>query len=187
MANLNPGALIGASFGLVFILINAGELPSGIATTVRVLGLVAFLGLLGMLFAGGRPSGKTTPGPPDRPMFGRRFWLVVAVEVIVGWAGVLIINRVLDHPEAGVAWIALIVGLHFLALAVVWDQPSVRWLGMAITIAGAAGLLLAALGASDAVIATVAGIGAGTLLLGGSWWAVLDSLSTREQGTGNRE
>src|SRR5690606_10251421 len=98
---------------------------------------LAFLGLLGIQFTGWRQPDRPAADRPDRPMFGRGFWIVVAIEVIVGLAGVNIINNVLDHPEAGVAWIALIVGLHFIALASVWQQRSVGWLGFAITSVGA--------------------------------------------------
>ena len=80
----------------------------------------------------------------------------------------MVINRTFDHPVAGVAGAALVVGLRCGALAVDWNRPSVGWLGAATAMAGSAGRLLAAMGVSAAVIAYLAEIGAGTMLLKGS-------------------
>ncbi|WP_328960924.1 hypothetical protein [Streptomyces virginiae] len=72
----------------------------------------------------------------------------------------------LHVPQATVAWISLVVGLHFFGLAVVWRMPALRLPATAMAACGAAGLVLAACGASLAVIAAVAGIAPGALLLG---------------------
>jgi hypothetical protein len=175
MKSANPGVLIGASFGLAFILINAGELPSGIDTILRVLGVVAFLGLVGLLFSRRHATSDSPAHPSPGGMFGRRFWTVVAAEVVVGWVGVIVVNTVLDTPKAGVAWIALVVGLHCVALAVIWKQSSIHWLGASIALCGLADLSLAVLGSSAAKIAVFAGVTPSSLLLGGGWWATLTS------------
>jgi hypothetical protein len=173
MAKGNPGVLIGATFGLAFIVINAGTLPTGVAFTVRILGVAGYLGLIGLMASShaSAPDPSSDRSPPA--MFGRGYWMIVLAEVAAGMAGLIVINGLLDHPDAGVAWIALVVGLHFIGLAAIWHEPSVGWLGAAIALCGLAGLLLAAADASEATIATVGGIIPGVLLLGGSWWATL--------------
>jgi hypothetical protein len=88
-------------------------------------------------------------------------------------AGLAVLNRVFDAPEAGVAWIAFVVGVHFIALARVWRAPHITWPGVALAVLGLAGLVMAALGASDVAIATVSGVGSGIVLLGACWWGVL--------------
>jgi len=43
---------------------------------------------------------------------------VAGVGVIA--AGLVVLNGPLHAPQAAVAWIALVVGVHFIALAVIW-------------------------------------------------------------------
>ncbi|PWK74625.1 hypothetical protein BCL76_101359 [Streptomyces sp. CG 926] len=178
MTSNQTGRLIGAIFGLVFVAANAGTLPTVAAVPLRVLAVVSFVAL----FIALRRT-RTTPAADDESMgaaaaaaapkrFGRGYRLVVAAEVVAALAGFLVITRVLHAPQASVAWLSLVVGLHFFGLAAVWRMPSLRWLAAAMTACGAAGLVLAACGASLAVIATVAGIAPGALLLGAVWWSL---------------
>ncbi len=163
------GRLIGAGFGLFFIQANAGALPTAAAVPLRVLAIAAFLGLV--VFgrrgggAAGGGSGTSSTG------FGRRYWYVVAAEVVAVAAGFLVINRVLHAPQATVGWIAFVVGVHFFGLAAAWRRPSLRVLGGSMAVCGAAGLVLAACGASDPVIRVVSGIVPGVLLLASVWWS----------------
>lgn len=165
------GRLIGAMFGLVFVLVNAGALPLAVSIPLRVLAIAAFIGLFIALRRVGVPqaaAGRTAPRT-----FGRGYRLVVATEVVAGLVGILVINGLLHAPHATVAWIALVVGLHFFGLAAVWRVASLRWLAAAMSACGAGGLILAACGSSLAVIAAVAGLAPGALLLGSVWWSVL--------------
>ena len=98
---------------------------------------------------------------------------MVLVELIALFGGLFVINGVLDAPEVGLARTALVVGVHFIGLAVVWKAPVFQWLGAAIAICGAVGLALAVGDASGATIAVVSGIIPGALLIGSSYWAVL--------------
>jgi hypothetical protein len=170
MRDEHAGLLIGALFGMIFVLVNAGGLPTAVALVLRGLAILAFVGLV-IVVATGR--GGEQPEPTPGVTFGRRYGLVVMAEVIAIVAGLSVLNRVFDAPEAGVAWIALVVGVHFFALARVWRAPQITWPGIALTTLGVAGLLMAALGASDTAIATVSGVGSGMVLLGGCWWGVL--------------
>ncbi|MFG2232016.1 hypothetical protein ACGFNX_18740 [Streptomyces sp. NPDC048723] len=164
MTSHQTGRLIGAIFGLVFIVANAGTLPTAAAVPLRLLAIAWFL----WLFIALRRARMPRAGSAAPRMFGRGYVLVVAAAL----AGVLVINLVLHVPQATVAWISLVVGLHFFGLAVVWRRPSLRLLAATMAACGAAGLVLAACGASLTVIATVAGIAPGALLLGSVAWSL---------------
>ncbi|MFG2710797.1 hypothetical protein ACGFX2_09525 [Streptomyces goshikiensis] len=172
MTKERTGRIIGASFGLAFIQVNAGALPVAAGIALRVLAAAAFVGLLVAL--------RRTPAPAPRPdavaaaapavHFGRGYRYVVAAEAAVGVAGIVVINNLLHAPRATVGWIALVVGLHFFGLAVVWRMPALHRLGAGLSACGAAGLVLAAAGAPQAALAAVAGVLPGALLLGSAWW-----------------
>ncbi|MER5638891.1 hypothetical protein ABT095_18245 [Kitasatospora sp. NPDC002227] len=159
------GRLIGAIFGLVFVLRNAGELPSGAGIPLRVLAILAFLRLFLLI----RRSAPAETGQAAAT-FGRGYRLVVAAEVVAGAAGLFVLGQVLDTPKAAVGWIALVVGVHFFGLAAVWRMPSVHWLAAGLSACGAGGLALAFADAPTPAIATVAGITPGLLLLAAVAW-----------------
>lgn len=180
------GCLIGATFGLVYVMVNAGVLAAPAATAVRGAGIAAYLAVLVALWRAGVAPGPG-PGPADgtapRPRFARGYWAIVAAEVVAGAAGLLVL-RVLDAPEAGVAWISVVVGVHFVGLAVLWREPSLRWVGAAITVCGLAGLVWAATaGAAAAPVAIVGGVVPGALLLAGSGWAAVAGRRRRPAST----
>ncbi len=156
------GSVIGAVFGLVFVLANTGSLPSGVALTLRVLGGVAFLAVL---LAVRRPA-VSRAATPAGSGFGRGYWLVVGLEVVAIFGGLALLNGPLDTPQAAVAWISFVVGVHFLALAVVWRQRLFTVLGAALAVCGLAGLGLAVGGAPEAAVDTVGGVLPGAVLLG---------------------
>ncbi|MEW1914686.1 hypothetical protein AB0442_41015 [Kitasatospora sp. NPDC085895] len=162
------GRLIGAVFGLVFVLANAGALPTAAAIPLRVLAILVFL----RLFTAMRRAGATADGTTTRLTFGRGYRLVVGAEVVVGLGGLFVLARVLHVPQAAIGWIALVVGLHFFGLAVVWRMPSVHVMAAGLTACGAAGLALARADAPHAAVATVAGIAPGVLLLSAVAWTL---------------
>ena len=63
------------------------------------------------------------------------------------------------------AWVSLVVGVHFIALAAHWQQPLHHHVGTLIAGAGSLGLIAAGLGAARPVIATLGGITPGVVLL----------------------
>jgi hypothetical protein len=163
------GRLVGAGFGLVFIEANTGALPTGVAIPLRVIGVAAFLGLV--LFGRRRPQAAENGGGSTGTSFGGRYWLVVVAEVVAVAAGLAVINRVLHTPQATVGWIAVVVGVHFFGLATVWRRPELRTLGGGMAACGVLGLVLAFCGTAAALVALVAGIAPGLLLLGSVWWS----------------
>jgi hypothetical protein len=67
------GSLIGAGFGLGFLLANTGALPSGVAVVLRVLGVAAFVAVFVML--GRRRSQMGTVRPLAGRRFGKGYWI----------------------------------------------------------------------------------------------------------------
>jgi hypothetical protein len=170
------GLLIGAVLGLVFVLVNSATLPTGIATVLRVAGIAVFLLVLVAIRRPSRPAAADGAGGMG---FGPGYWLVVGAEVIAIVVGVRLLSGPLDVPDAGVAWVALVVGLHFVALAVVWGQPSFHWLGGSIALCGAVGLALGFAGSPTAAVHTVGGVLPGALLLGFALWGARSSSAAR--------
>jgi len=178
--------LIGAAFGLVFVLINTSPLATAIAVPLRVLGVVAFLAVVIALRRPG-PAAGTRAGGGD---FSRRYWLVVAAEVLAIWFGLALLNGPLHTPHAAVAWVSSVVGAHFLALALVWRNPLFHWLGAALLGCGVVGLALAGRGTDLGLINLVGGVLPGAILLGfGLWGSTRGAGSSGPQGerpTGRR-
>jgi hypothetical protein len=174
------GLVVGAAFGLAYVLVNAGPLPSPVGALLRVLAILAFAGVLVAL------RGAAAPPASDgatRPRFGRGYLLVVAAEVAAFAGGNALLNGPLDLPRGVLGWISFVVGVHFLGLAGIWNEPSLRLLGIAIAALGALGLGVAAAGGSEAAVAAVAGVGPGALLLAGSLWG---ARSPHDVSTGGR-
>ena len=165
------GSLIGAVFGLVFVLVNTDSLPPTVALLLRVLAVAAFVAVL---LAVRRPAPPGRPPVSEMPSpgggFSRGYWLIVAAEVLAIWLGLAVLNGRMAMPEAAVAWVSLVVGAHFFALAVLWKQPLFHWLGAALLACGAAGLALAFADAAPAAIDGIGGVLPGATLLGFALW-----------------
>jgi hypothetical protein len=161
--------LIGAVGGLVFVQAGSGAFDSGVALALRGAGVVGFLAVLRALSLVQRPSAVEPRTPGAWP---RGFWIVVAAEVLAVVVGVRVLDGPLDTPEAVLPWIALVVGTHFVALALVLHQQVLARVGYGMTACGAGALIAAFLGASDALLAGLAGMVPGALLLTGSLWSV---------------
>lgn len=170
------GLLIGAIFGLLYVEVNAGLLPEPWAAVLKIAAGVAFAGLAAMFARdrGLRPAAR----PADQGGFGGSYWLVVAGEAAAIVAGAVLLNGPAGLPRAAVAWVSVVVGVHFLALAAIWRFPPFRLLGAGIALCGAAGLTAAAAGAAAAVIAATGGVLPGILLLAASYWGATTSQRT---------
>jgi hypothetical protein len=164
------GALIGAGFGAIFVLVNAGDpVPSPVGTTLRVLAGAALLVVLALsaLLARKPVPPHLGRNPDGRPMFGRGYRLIVVAEVVLLAAGMTVIRLIDAPPQANVAWIATVVGAHFLALAAVWAQRSIAVVGGVQTVLGLTGLVLLATPAA-AWVPLISGVLSGATLLAGS-------------------
>ena len=161
------GLLVGASFGTAFVLANSGEpLPGAAGIAMRVLAVLCLIAVLLIGFRGNRREG-TGRGDARPGWFGPRFGLVVLAEFALIFGGIAGL-RALDAPqEINVAWIALIVGLHFVVLARVWKRGAIAVPGVVLTGLGAAGMIMAAVSSAE-WIPFVSGALSGVTLLAGS-------------------
>jgi hypothetical protein len=169
------GFFVGAFFGLVFVLVNSGPpLPAPIALTVRALAVGVAVAIVVLAVLAMRKASAGEGEPSSRPRFGAFFGVVTMVEVALIIGGAMTISRLDGVPDqAGVAWVALIVGLHFLPLAWHWRQREILVVAGYTTALGVVGLVMALTGHPEWV-PLVSGVvtGAGMLLgsLGGVVW-----------------
>lgn len=156
------GCLIAGIFGLAYVLANAGALPSPLDSVLPVIAIAALV-WLGVLVR--RAGLEWLGGSRRRLRLGLGYWLVVMGEVGAIAAGSAVLNGPLDAPRGVVAWVSLVVGLHFVALAVAWREPVFYVLGAAIAACGVAALAAALAGGSDALVGGLGGVLPGLLLL----------------------
>ncbi len=168
------GLLIGAVFGAVFVVVNAQSPLNPVAVILlKVAACLAAAGVLAMWFVSARRE-RSADGVQQN-MFSRGYLVVVAAEVILLFGGIRML-AIWGRPEEGnVAWVALVVGVHFIALAPIWKEWGIAVPGVLLTVLGAAGLVLAS---TTAVVWVpfVSGVLSGVVLLTGSvafgWRAV---------------
>ncbi|WP_197093866.1 hypothetical protein [Nonomuraea sp. SBT364] len=161
------GLLVGAVFGAVFVVVNAQSPLNPLTVNVlRVAAVLAAAGVVVMWFATARREGDGE----RRNMFSRGYLVVVLAEAILLFGGLRVLAA-LDVPEqANVAWVAFVVGVHFVALAPIWKDWSIAVPGAALSLLGVAGLVLASTSAVTWV-PLVSGVLSGVVLLAGSLFA----------------
>ncbi|WP_040684812.1 hypothetical protein [Nocardiopsis halotolerans] len=177
------GFLIGAGFGLAFVLANSGPpLDPTLALVLRVLAVAALLAIIALtvvLSRGPAPDTESAQGGP-RMRFGALYGVVVALEVVLILGGIRVL-RAMDAPtQANVAWIALVVGLHFLPLARYWRARSILGAAVYLSVLGAVGLAMALTGHPDWV-PLVSGVVTGLGILTGVLVSLV--LTRRAAGT----
>jgi hypothetical protein len=157
----STGLLIGLVFGLIFVEVNSGDVAShwsfGLRVTGVMIAVILFVGLLRRrrpLDRAGQAAGR----------FDRRYWVVMVVEVVALLGGLVIINRVLDADRFTVAWVAVVVGVHFFGLGSIWRDRVLYLVGAVLTLLGLAGFLVGVAGGSAGAIALVSGVGSGVAL-----------------------
>lgn len=167
------GPLIGAGFGLAFVLANSGPpLDPTVALVLRVFAVAAFAGVVALSVVTGRGSGPSSEPDPEGPRmrFDAFYGVVVLLELVLLFGGIQVL-RALEAPmQANVAWIALAVGLHFLPLARHWRTRSLLAVAVYMSALGIAGLAMALTGRPDwvpLVSGVVTGLGMLTGLLVG--------------------
>lgn len=172
------GSLIAIGFGTVFIMVNSGGLPAPWPLVIRTAGALVAATLLVLVLRAARTA-PPVPAVTGEGFVDRRYRLIVLAEAVALFGGLYVINGLLQRPAVSVAWIAVVVGVHFFGLARIWRMPLYHWLGAAMTILGLAGFGMYALGASAAGVGLVAGVGSGAAL----YATVVSALS---QGSGAR-
>ncbi len=152
------GARIGGVAGLAWIAWGTGVLPPAVGVPVLVLSVLTLVIALRHL--------KTPPGVGGRVEPAPGYGKVVAGEVLAIVAGLVVLDGVLDAPQANAAWISFVVGVHFFALDRVFPGGRLNPLGAAVTTCGVAGLVAAAADATTAAVTAVAALPTGAVLLG---------------------
>ncbi|MCT2582892.1 hypothetical protein [Actinophytocola gossypii] len=157
------GSVVAIAFGLVFVEVNSGGLPGGWPLGIRVGGAVVAVALLvALAFAARRAA--AAPDTDHRGFVDQRYWRIVGFEGIALFVGLVLLNGVLDWPQVAVAWIAVVVGVHFVGLAKLWHMDLYLVLGAVMTVLGVAGFVLGAAGTSAATIGLVSGVLSGVAL-----------------------
>lgn len=144
------GFLVGGGFGTAFVLANSGPpLDPAVALVLRVLAVAALVAVVALVVALERGPAQE-PGPNDpRMRFGAFFGAVLVVEAVALFGGIQVL-RFLDAPmQANVAWIALVVGLHFFPLARHWRIRALGYAAAFMTVLGLAGLAMAFTGSPE--------------------------------------
>lgn len=163
----NPGVLVGAAFGVLFLVFNSGApLPVAVGVAVKGVAAAAAVAVLWAQLSPHRPRAGDLVA--QRSGLGRPFRLVVVAEVAIGAAGLAALRSGGAHWQANVAWIAAVVGVHFLALAIIWRDLGISVVGSVMAIVGVAGLAMAAAGIAVAWIPAVSGVTSGFTLVVGS-------------------
>ena len=170
------GALIGAGFGLLFLIINTGQFSTLGRTLVITVGVLAFAGIAifairGLMQGGRAGRGESGKGSRREPPLGRAYWIIVLIEAVLLFAGTRLLAG-LGHPELGVAWVAVVVGTHFYALGRVFGLDRFHVLATVVTLCGIGGFI-AFFAAAPAFIPVISGVIAGFVLLTFAMWALV--------------
>ena len=176
-AGAEIGALIGAGFGLLFLIINTGQFSTLGRTLVIAVGVLAFAGIavfavrgLTRKRSGGGRLGESGKRGRQEPPLGRAYWIIVLIEAVLLFAGTRLLAH-LGHSELGVAWVAVVVGTHFFALGWVFELNRFHVLATVVTLCGIGGFI-AFFAAAPAFIPVISGVISGFVLLAFAVWAL---------------
>ena len=136
---------LGAVFGFVYVFANTRGFAQPVALALRAAAVLAFVVVLVLLRRSRARNDRDNGDPGTRNSFGRGYWSIVTVEVVVGLAGAAVLTWPLDAPHAVLPWIALVVGVHFFPLGRLFGQVVIHVLGTVITACGILGLIAVAL------------------------------------------
>ncbi|MEU4390251.1 hypothetical protein [Kribbella sp. NPDC023855] len=159
-----PGHVVGASFGLVFVILNTQRLGTPGRPIAVALAVVAMAIVLASFVR------TLRQGKPERPenQSARGYFVIVALEVVALFGGLAVINKV--EPSAVTPWIALVVGLHFVAFSIWWlrGQREMLAIGLLMVALAVVGGVLVLTQDDRSLVALVSGFGSGVVLLGSS-------------------
>jgi hypothetical protein len=169
-----------ALFGLGWWLLGSSAFD-GVMRQVLVVGGCAVV--LGLMLAARRflPSSAGGPFPVGRrrrfnQVNGLQWLLIIAIAVACGQVGV----PVLIPPL-----VAVVVGLHFLPLASVFEQPRLRIPAALLIASGAAGTTVWLTNGPDETVRLVVGLASALTLWGMAIWTVAGAASAADRGAVN--
>ncbi|MGE2723306.1 GNAT family N-acetyltransferase [Mycolicibacterium pulveris] len=154
-------------FGVVFVLVNAGGLPSPWDVAARIAGVALAIAAVARMLLSRAPEENWSGSA-------RTYWVAVAVEVAAIPVGATILTRVLDQPDLVVVWVVFVVGAHFLPARAfgIGRYAELGFVLMLLALISTAGYLIADIGWAPAAGAVLAG----AALLG---FAAMPSMSRR--------
>lgn len=152
------GSIIGAIFGLAFVLTNAGAVPASLFW--RTAGAVAFAAIIWFVVLHGP---EVDQAPPSRAAL-RTYGISVAAMVVAIPIGANVISNVLDKPNAALVWVVFVVGAHFLPFAGAFHLMHFRWLSASLVVVSIIGAV-PTLASNSATAAGWTGVVAGFVLL----------------------
>lgn len=169
-----------ALFGLGWWLLGSSAFDGLMRQGLLVVGCAVTVGLM---LAARRflPASAGGPFPVDRrrrfnQINGLQWLLIIAIAAVCSQVGV----PVLIPPL-----IAVVVGLHFLPLAAVFEQPQLRVPAALLIAAGAAGATVWLTNGPDGTVRLVVGVTSALSLWGTAIWTVAGAASAAGQGAGN--
>lgn len=128
-----------------------------------VLGVVGFVarGRIGTLAVRGVLTSRSVHEVRTRAS-NRIYFAALGFELVFAFGGAFTLGR-LEHPEYIIAWVMLIMGLHFIPLAKLYRIPELLGAGLLCIALSLSGALSGFMGGPGP--AAIAGTGAGTVLL----------------------
>ncbi|MGW4439119.1 DUF7010 family protein [Streptomyces sp. NPDC004596] len=158
--------IILAVFGLAWWMVGISVVTGPLAAVAVVLGLAATVGVL-LLARRAVPQGAP-PSPPDGAVMRRFRWINIAQ-----WAAIAVTVAVC--VACGVpSWIPVlvvfIVGVHFLPLATLFQQPEYRVTAALLIAAGGVAGVVGAAGGPPTVVRAIACIPTALALWGSAVW-----------------
>ena len=158
------GCAVAAGFGTAWALFGASGLPTAARGPVRMLGIVAGVVIIGRSVR----LRRTAPPAPTSTFRSPAYRTVVALEV-AAIAGGLAALSATGHGEYVAAWVATVVGMHFLAFGRLIARLYYS-LGTVVTVGGLAGALVGISGGGTASVQATSGLIAATALFTASGW-----------------
>ncbi|WP_051441992.1 hypothetical protein [Arthrobacter sp. H14] len=166
------GVVVLALFAVLWAAVGASGLTAGTAGMVRIAAVIPSIAIVLLAYHPGSAE------LPERQRYQPQGWyrhvgivnLVQAAAIAVTVLGFI----AADVPQLVPPVVSLIVGLHFLPLARLFDQPQYRWTGAGLSAASVAGLLILAVGPGAEASRIVAGFAAAATL-----WATSARLALR--------
>ncbi|WP_369275391.1 hypothetical protein AB5J55_40355 [Streptomyces sp. R11] len=169
-----------ALFGLGWWLLGSSGFDGLMRHVLLVVGCAVAVGLM---LAARRllPSSAGGPFPVGRrrrfnQINGLQWLLIIAIAVVCSQVGA----PVLIPPL-----IAVVVGLHFLPLAAVFEQPGLRVPAALLIASGTAGMTVWLTNGPDGTVRLVVGLTSALSLWGTAIWTIAGAASTAEQEAGN--
>ena len=153
------GALVMAGFGIGWTAWGAGVLGRGAATALQIAGLG--VGLL-LIIAAVRRLRQSPPGSGISMVGTRSYWTLVAAEAVAIAAGLAILGA-MGASRYSAAWVATVVGVHFLAFGRLFWRGFLL-VGASLLAGSALALGLGLAGAGDSVVVAVAALAAAAVL-----------------------